>query len=185
MFERFTEGARAALVEAEELAMEMDSRTIEVGHLLYGLSQGREETAGRPLRDSGVAAVAKRRLMHRGGHEQLGPIDVASLESIGIDYDGVRSAVEATFGAGALEAAPDRRVSSPHSARPRFSDAAKRSLEQSLRVALELHEKRIKPGHVLLGLLRVNDEFVASVLDESKVNVAGLSSAVLQQLSVA
>jgi hypothetical protein len=38
---------------------------------------------------------------------------------------------------------------------------------------------------VLLGLLRVNDEFVASVLDESKVNVAGLSSAVLQQLSVA
>jgi hypothetical protein len=41
MFERFTEGARAALVEAEELAMEMDSRTIEVGHLLYGLSQGR------------------------------------------------------------------------------------------------------------------------------------------------
>ncbi|MGC1420003.1 MAG: Clp protease N-terminal domain-containing protein [Acidimicrobiales bacterium] len=185
MFERFTEGARAALVEAQDLAIELNSRTIDVGHLLYGLAQGREETAGRPLRDSGVAAATVRRLAPRRGQEHTGEIDVTSLESIGIDYDGVRSAVEATFGAGALEAAPDRRIPSPRSGRPRFSDDAKRSLEQSLRVALELHEKTIKPGHVLLGLLRVDDEFVTSVLEESKVNVAGLSSAVLQQLSLA
>jgi ATP-dependent Clp protease ATP-binding subunit ClpA len=185
MFERMTEGAKAALMEAQDLAVELDSRTIEVGHLLYGLAEGREETAGRPLRDSGITGVAVRRMLPRGEHDQPGPIDIASLESIGIDYDGVRSAVEATFGAGALDGAPDRRSSSHALGRPRFSPDAKRSLEQSLRVALELHEKTIKPGHVLLGLLRINDEFVTSVLEESKSSVAGLSSAVLNELSMA
>jgi ATP-dependent Clp protease ATP-binding subunit ClpA len=185
MFERLTEGARAALVEAEGIAIELNSRTIDVGHLLYGLAEGREETAGKPLRESGVTGAAVRRLLPRGEHAASGPIDIASLESIGIDYDGIRSAVDATFGVGALDGAPDRRTSTPASGRPHFSIEAKRSLEQSLRVALELHEKKIKPGHVLLGLIRINDDLVTSVLKQNKSNVAGLSSAVLKELSTA
>jgi ATP-dependent Clp protease ATP-binding subunit ClpA len=185
MFERLTEGARAALVEAQDLAIELNSSTIEVSHLLYGLAEGREETAGKPLRENGVTGAVVRRLLPRGEHVQPGPVDVASLESIGIDYDGVRSAVEATFGAGALDRAPDRRTSTPAPRKPSFSAAMKRTLEQSLRVALELHEKKIKPGHVLLGMLRVNDDFVTSVLKENKSNIAGLSSAVLKELSTA
>lgn len=185
MFERLTEGARAALVEAQDLAIELNSRTIDVGHLLYGLAEGREETAGKPLRESGITGEAVRRMLPRGENAQPGPVDTASLESIGIDYDGVRSAVEATFGAGALERAPDRRNSTPATRKPPFSVETKRSLEQSLRVALELHEKKIKPGHVLLGLLRVNDDFVTGVLQKNKSNVAGLSSAVLKELSTA
>jgi ATP-dependent Clp protease ATP-binding subunit ClpA len=183
MFERLTEGAKAALVEAQDLAIELNSRTIDVGHLLYGLAEGREETAGKPLRENGITGAAVRRLLPRGEHEQPGRIDITSLESIGIDYDDVRSVVEATFGAGALDRAPDRRTSTPAPKKPPFSDETKRSLEQSLRVALELHEKKIKPGHVLLGLLRVNNDFVTSVLTENKSNVAGLSSAVLKELS--
>lgn len=185
MFERMTQGAKAALVEAQDLAVELDSRTIEVGHLLYGLAEGREETAGKPLRDSGITGVAVRALLPRGEHERPGTIDPESLESIGIDYEGVRSAVEATFGPGALDAAPDRRVSPSASGRPRFSPDAKRTIEQSLRVALELHQKTIKPGHVLLGLLRLNDEFVTSVLAKSQANVAALSASVLNELSLA
>jgi ATP-dependent Clp protease ATP-binding subunit ClpA len=183
MFERLTEGAKAALVQAQDLAIELNSSTIDVGHLLYGLAQGREETAGKPLRESGITGDTVRDLLPRGEHTPPGPVDVTSLESIGIDYDGVRSAVEKTFGAGALERAPDRRTSTSGSRKPPFSVETKQSLEQSLRVALEMHEKKIKPGHVLLGLLRVNDDFVTSVLKESKHNVAGLSSAVLKELS--
>jgi ATP-dependent Clp protease ATP-binding subunit ClpA len=97
----------------------------------------------------------------------------------------VRSAVEATFGPGALDAAPDRRVSPSAAGRPHFSPEAKRTIEQSLRVALELHQKTIKPGHVLLGLLRLNDEFVTSVLAKSQANVAALSASVLNELSLA
>jgi ATP-dependent Clp protease ATP-binding subunit ClpA len=185
MFERMTEGAKAALVEAQDLAIELNSRTIDVGHLLYGLAEGREETAGKPLRERGITGAAVRRLLSRGEDAQPGPVDTASLESIGIDYEGVRSAVEATFGVGALDRAPDRRTTTPALRKPPFSAEMKRSLEQSLRVALELHEKKIKPGHVLLGLLRVNDDFVTSVLNEKKSNVAGLSSAVLKELSTA
>jgi ATP-dependent Clp protease ATP-binding subunit ClpA len=185
MFERLTEGARAALVEAQDLALELNSPTIDVGHLLYGLAEGREETAGKALRENGITGAVVRRLLPRGEHDRPGPIDTASLESIGIDYDGVRSAVEATFGTGALDRAPDRRTLTPATRKPPFSAETKRSLEQSLRVALELHEKKIKPGHVLLGLLRINDDFVTSVLEESKHNVAGLSSVVLKELSTA
>ena len=45
MFERFTEGSRAVLVEARDLALELGSPSIDVGHLLYGCAEGREETA--------------------------------------------------------------------------------------------------------------------------------------------
>ena len=36
-------------------------------------------------------------------------IDPEALQAIGVDYDGIRVATEQTFGAGALESAPDRR----------------------------------------------------------------------------
>lgn len=88
------------------------------------------------------------------------------MSAIGIDFESVRLAVEETFGSGALEAAPDRRVSSRNLRKPSFSIEAKRSLEFALRITIELHQNKIVPGHLLLGLIRLDDGFVSSVVSE-------------------
>ncbi len=183
MFERFTEPSRAALVEAQNLAIELGSRHISAGHLLYGCARGREETAGKPLYDCGIRAASIRRLLPRADDRPAGPVDPGALSAIGIDYQGVRAAVEVTFGPGALEAAPDRRARTAGTRKPPFTPDAKRSIALTLRAAEELHQERIVPGHVLLGLLRLDNEFVWSVLEEADTTVAALSSAVLSQLT--
>jgi ClpA/ClpB-like protein len=182
MFERFTEGSRAVLVEARDLALELGSPSIDVGHLLYGCAEGREETAGRPLHDCGLTGLLVRgRLPRAGTRPSAGTVDPEALRTIGIDYDGVRAAVEQTFGTGAMDTAPDRRTPSPRG-RPPFTGQAKRSLELALRAAIELHHNRMLPGHLLLGLLRLDDEFVTGALRTSGTTVAGLSAAVLSRL---
>ena len=185
MFEHFTEPSRAVLVEAQEVAIELGSRHLDVGHLLYGCADTREETAGRPLREAGITSALIRQALPHGEEPHPGQIDPAALRALGIDYDGVRDAVEQTFGPGALESAPDRRASAGRRRKPRFTPDAKRSLEQALRVALELHDKRIEPGHLLLGLLRLDDAFVSATIERSGTTVAALSATVLAHLAPA
>ena len=91
-------------------------------------------------------------------------------------------AVERTFGPGAAQSAPDRRLRNGRARRLSFTPEAKLSLKLALQVAAELHAREIVPGHLLLGLLRVNDEFVSEVLEQSGTTVAGLSAAVLAAL---
>ena len=185
MFERFTEGARAVLVEAQDVAIELGSGHIGVAHVLYGCAEGREETAGRPLRDVGITAAFIRHQLPETDGTAGGQIDLEALRAIGIDFEVVRAAVEQTFGPDALASAPDRRAPTGRTRKPPFTPEAKRSLELSFRVALELHHKVIAPGHLLLALLRLDHEFVVGAVEQSNTTVADLSSAVLTQLSVA
>lgn len=185
MFERFTEGSRAVVAEARDLAVELGSRYITAGHLLYGCAEGREETAGKPLHDRGITGASIRRSLPRGEEQPVGQVDDEALRAIGIDYEGVRAAVEETFGSGALETAPDRRVRPGGSRRPRFTPEAKRSLELALRVAKELHHDRMMPGHLLLGLLRLDNEFVSRAIEQSDTTIAALSATVLARVSAA
>jgi ATP-dependent Clp protease ATP-binding subunit ClpA len=122
-------------------------------------------------------------MLPRATENRESDIDHDALRAIGIEYDDVRHVVNETFGEGALESAPDRRGRPVTSRRPPFSTEAKHSLELSFRVALELHDKRIRPGHVLLGLLRLNDEFISRVIEQNEISVANLSAAVLLQLN--
>lgn len=195
MFERFTEPSRAVLVEAQDLAVELGSDCIGTGHILYGCAEVREETAGKPLHDCGITPVSIRSHLPRTDAGSAGQVDPEALGAIGIDYRGVRAAVEETFGPGALEGAPDRRAPANRTRKPRFAPEAKRSLELSLRVAVELSPRRgfltpldkqqILPGHLLLGLLRLDDDLVSSILEETGTTIASLSAAVLSQLSTA
>jgi hypothetical protein len=186
MFERFTEASRAVVVEAQDIAVELGARHIVACHLLYGCAEGREETAGRPLREAGISGMVVRRVLSRAVRPgSVADLDVEALRAIGVDYDEVRSAVDRTFGAGALEAAPDRRIPIHGRGKPRLAPDAKRAFQLSLRVAVELRHKRIAPGHLLLGLLRVDDELVSSVIAESGASVAPLSAAVLEVIGSA
>jgi hypothetical protein len=170
------------LVEAQDLALELGSPFLDAGHILYGCAEGREETAGRPLRDCGITGASLRHRLPRAPGAGPVPLDPDALRAIGIDYDGVLAAVEGTFGPGALEGAPDRRVS-PTRRKPRFTPEAKRALELSLRATLELHHQAITPGHLLLGLLRLDDEFINNAVTASGTNLAALSGAVLSRLT--
>jgi ATP-dependent Clp protease ATP-binding subunit ClpA len=183
MFERLNESARAAIVAAEEIAVELNSQSIDIGHLLYGLAEGREDTAGKPLNDHRITAHAVRQLLPHSNAPVSGGVDAESLRAIGVDYNGVRAAVEKTFGEGALDSAADRRGGDVVTKRPRFTVEAKKSLEQAMRVSEELHTKVIMPGHLLLGLLRVDDDFISNVIARSTTSIAGLSASVFGALA--
>jgi hypothetical protein len=184
VFERFTEGSRAILIDAQDLARELGSPSIGVGHILYGCAEGRTETAGKPLHDCGITGASVRRLLPRT-EERPGTeaVDPEALRAIGIDYDGVRTAVEQTFGPGALASASDRRTPTRTLRRPPFTPSAKGTLERSLRVAHELHHASIMPGHILLAVLRLDSEFVSIVIEAAETTVAALSVAVLTRLT--
>jgi ATP-dependent Clp protease ATP-binding subunit ClpA len=185
MFERFTQASRAVLVEAQDVALELGSGHIGPGHILYGCAEVRDETGGAPLRQAGITAGLVRGLLPRTQEQPAVQVDPEALRAIGIDYEGVRAAVEQTFGSGALESAPDRRDPSRRSRKPPFTSEAKRSLELTLRVVQELHHRRIAPGHLLLGLVRLDDDFVAEVLEQAGATVADLSATVLTRISAA
>lgn len=185
MFERFTQGSKAVLVQAQDVAIELGAPYISPGHILYGCAAGRESTAGEPLRACGITEESIRRRLPRSEEASAGDIDPDALRAIGIDYEGVRAAVERTFGEGALEAAPDRRSPTAKLRKPPFTPQAKRSLELALRVAVELHDHHMEPGHLLLGLLRLDDDFISSVVQQSGATVAGLSASVLERVDAA
>lgn len=94
----------------------------------------------------------------------------------------MKAAVDQTFGEGALEAAPDRRHR-PHGHKPRFTPAAKRSLEQALRAALaQPDQHRIEAGHVLLGVLRVDDTVVETILQQAGTTTSAVTTTVVEAL---
>lgn len=188
MFERFTIEARRVLVDAQDVALELDSDYIGTGHLLYGCAESADGVAAEPLIESGLTAPVIRRLLPRPTADGKratgdGAIDREALLDIGIDYDDIRIAVESSFGPGALEAAPDRRHLRRGSRRPPFTPSAKRSLELALRAAVsELHHNSMQPGHLLLGLLRVDDTFVSEALARSGTSASSMSALVLDRL---
>jgi ATP-dependent Clp protease ATP-binding subunit ClpA len=186
MFGRLTEGSKAVIAEARDLALERSDRFITPGHLLFGCTQATEETAGAPLRESGITTASVRSLLPRPQSSASRPSDAESLSAIGIDYEEIRSAVEATFGEGALDVAPDRRETPGGTRRPRFAPDAKKAIAMCMHVAVkELHQERLMPGHILLGLLRLDDAVVTKALEQSGTSVAHLSATVLESLAAA
>ncbi|MEC3918877.1 Clp protease N-terminal domain-containing protein [Nocardia sp. CDC160] len=184
MYELFTEPSRAILVEAQDLAQELGTNEIGVGHLLFGCAEVRTETAAA-LRKLGITSALIRTLLPHPPRQTPAGIDPEALRAVGIDYDQVRAAAEETFGVGALDSAPDRRASSTANQRPPFTDAAKLALELSLRVSTELHHRRVHPAHLVLALLRLDDELVSQILNKAGTTPTALSAATLTVLSEA
>ncbi len=183
MIQRFSDEARMAVLQAKEAAVSLGSSVIGVDHVLYACSLTRDSSAAVPLASCSVTEAAIRARLTVEDDEPSVPIDPEALRAIGIDYEGVRAAVEETFGPGALEAAPDRRAASVVNPKPPFTPDARRGFELALQVATELHHDQIATGDLLLGLLRLDDPFVVSTLTDCGTSVAGVSAAVFAHLA--
>jgi ATP-dependent Clp protease ATP-binding subunit ClpA len=111
MFERFTDGARQVVVQAQANARRLGHTYIGCEHLLLA-AVATGEPASVILRDQGVTperieAVILRITGHGSGApaDPLGGLDREALAAIGIDLDVVRSRIEAAFGPDALSRA--------------------------------------------------------------------------------
>ncbi|WP_042377245.1 Clp protease N-terminal domain-containing protein [Streptacidiphilus melanogenes] len=189
MFERFTADLRRAVVLAQEEARMLDSATTGPEHLLLGLLGLPGDAAVALLAEGGLDLPTAREAV-RGGHAAPGPeLDAEALDTIGIDLDAVREKVEAVFGVGALSgagsAAGRRRRGGgglPGGHLP-FTPEAKKSLELSLREALALKSRVILPGHLLLGLLRLEEAPAARLVHARGFELADLRGRVRATLA--
>jgi ATP-dependent Clp protease ATP-binding subunit ClpA len=158
MFERFTDEARQAVVLAQEEAGQLRHGWIGTEHLLLGLLRA-DGGGARLLKAFGVDHAAVRddvvRIVGRGEED----IDSDALATLGIDLDAVRERVEKAFGAGALS----RRRGCDGGHVP-FTPRAKKALELTLREAVALGARDLRPEHLVLGLLREGDGVAAQIL---------------------
>jgi ATP-dependent Clp protease ATP-binding subunit ClpA len=154
MFERFTESARAVVVDAQAEARRLGHDFIGCEHLLIAVAAAPDGDARTALLATGVTPESLRSAVG----EIVGPVegpDAAALASIGIDLDEVRRRVESAFGPGALNRRPGRGCGGA-GAMP-FTKRSKRALEQSLRAAAARGDRAIGSEHILLGILEARE----------------------------
>jgi ATP-dependent Clp protease ATP-binding subunit ClpA len=198
MFERFTEAARTAVIQAQAEARELKHPFVGTEHLLLALIA--DETGPIPavLRDGGIdRATVRQAIMRRVGTAPAttDPLpdadaeDAAALKAIGIDLDAVRRAIEETFGPGALQLARSsepkrrgllRRMSG--GGHTPFTRRAKKVLELSLREAIRLKHNFIAPEHIMLGILREGDGLAALALADAGTDVPKLRAGLTRSL---
>lgn len=170
MFERFTDDARAAVMQAQEEARALGHDSIGTEHLLLALANPDTGPSVTTIPLSGSGATHPRirdTLINLAGSptKLLSDEDAAALASIGIDLSAVLDRVEQSFGPGAF---------APKPGRVRFSRPAKVALELTLREALRVKTGRIAAEHLLLGLLRDKSCMAARILVELGVDLGHL-----------
>lgn len=174
MFERFTESARRVVVIAQEEARGAGDRCIDGAHLLLGIAEA--PGPGRlALEGTGVGLPDLRRAVREVGDPEAEPLDADALAALGIELERVRSAAEAVFGAGALDARrrPWGRRRAPRGHIP-FTASSKKALELSVRAAVRRGDNAIDTRHVLLGLLAAEEKRSTAVLRRLAVDTEGL-----------
>jgi len=190
MFKRFTKTALNVIVDAHAHADRAEVRYIGTEHLLLALASGDTSVAALLMR-YGVTADSIEHEQSRAHASQENPLeaDKAALADLGIDLDQIRTAVETTFGPGALERArsvTDDSRSSRRRGRRRLADAvsgtgampfsrhAKKALELSLRAALRLKHDFISPEHLLLGILANQEGLGFTILTRPDISLREL-----------
>jgi ATP-dependent Clp protease ATP-binding subunit ClpA len=174
MFERFTDEARQAVVRAQAEARSLGHTWIGTEHLLLGVVSQPDTPGVEALLRLGVTPDAVREILTQVVGSDLGPKDADALRTLGIDLDEVRRRVEASFGPGALQPLPRRRrrgllgrwriQDCEPAGRIPFAPRAKKALELALREALALKDNHLGSEHILLGLVRANDNLAIDVL---------------------
>jgi ATP-dependent Clp protease ATP-binding subunit ClpA len=194
MFERFTDDARATVMEAQAAARELNHAHIGTEHLLLGLLAAEGSVGQRVLTAAGITPAGVRqdiqRILGQPGRI-LSDEDAAALKTVGIDLDAVLARIEESFGPSAL--GPDEAGRAPTRGRfrrrlgggPRFTPRSKKVLELSLREALRLKDKHIGTEHILLGIIRDGGGLAAKILHDAGANLDDLRRDVLSAVGKA
>ncbi|MEU3314857.1 Clp protease N-terminal domain-containing protein [Streptomyces sp. NPDC006662] len=160
MFERFTHDARYAVAGAVAQARAAAADSVTEEHLLLSLL---DRGALEPLGVDGAAVAADLAARRRRGG--MSRADEEALAGLGIDLSEIVSRIEQTHGAGALTApAPRRRglgsslrtvlgLPEPQQRHLPLTQGVKKTLEQSLRIALGRKDRHIGTPHLLLALV--------------------------------
>ena len=198
MFERFTEAARAVVVQAQFEATELQHEYVGTEHLLLALLEDRAGPIAAALRERGVdQARVREEIRKRVGPPSAGtdPLpdtdgeDAAALKAIGIDLNAVRRAIEENFGPGALRLPgtpePKRRGFRHRisGGRRPFTLRAKKVLELSLREAIRLKHNFIAPEHIMLGILREGHGLAVLIVADAGTDLAKLRADVTRALN--
>jgi ATP-dependent Clp protease ATP-binding subunit ClpC len=96
------------------------------------------------------------------------------LESFGLTLDSARQEVTGIVAAGKHELEPGQRIP--------FTPRAKKTLELSLREALELNHNYIGTEHILLGLIREGDGVAAQIMRRHADQLSAIRNAVLDSV---
>ncbi|MFE9329528.1 Clp protease N-terminal domain-containing protein [Streptomyces sp. NPDC006925] len=192
MFERFTGEARDVVIGAQEEAHSLGHDRIGTEHLLLGAMRRPEQTGAATLYRLGVSAASCRAAVAgvvAGSREDLGPQDAEALRALGIDLAEVRRHAEESFGAGALDAAPGSartgRGGGTATRHIPFSARAKDALKRALREASARGDREIGTAHVLLGVLRSEDNISVAVFSRLGVDPDVVHELVLDDLRTA
>jgi ATP-dependent Clp protease ATP-binding subunit ClpA len=156
MLERFTGPAREAVTEARRHAVEATASEVRPEHLLRALLERDGCLALQVLEGLGAPADEVRAELDRHRRHYVDGLDrddAEALAAIGIDLDEVVRRIDRNLGG--LRG---------RTGRLRFSRAAKKVLELSLREAVALRHNYIGTEHLLLGLARCDDRVVADTL---------------------
>lgn len=166
MFERFTTEAREIVVAAKADAESRGHQRVTTEHLLSAVvDQG--GVAGQVLLGAGLS----RSILD----EALG-IDRAALDYLGIDLEQVLARTRAHF--------PDQTGRSPLYG-VRFAAESKKSLELALREAIRLSHRHIGSEHILLGILRDQENRACRLMIKRDVSPASLRAAIENKLRAA
>lgn len=163
MFERFTKHARESVTAAQRIAQDVGARQIQPVHLLAAIAESGGPGAAS-LEFVGIEPA------HLGSAMRDDPLDADALATLGIDLEEVRAHAEREFGGGALDRAPRR----TRRGRLPMSHAAKAVLGRALGEAAGRYHRWLDTGHLVLGLLDVDDRRVRAVLASASVDIVEL-----------
>ncbi|PZF86222.1 Clp protease N-terminal domain-containing protein [Jiangella anatolica] len=195
MFERFTKEARFAVIGAQEEARELRHRSIGTEHVLLALLATPDAPGVATLTRMGVTAERGRdAVVALAGGPALGEEDTEALKAFGIDLDEVRKRAEQAFGEGALDAPLEDGRGKRFGVFRRgkqddgrlghlpFTPRAKKALELSLREALARKDGSIGTQHLLLGLLRSDDQQTVALFDRLGIQPRAVREQILADL---
>lgn len=145
MFNRFVSEARQTAARAQRIARGLASPTIEAEHLLLALAEHPGDRASAVLSGAGLGRPELRAALDAEHERSLAAVGVSCA-----DFE--------------LSATADP------AKRPQWATSAKLALERALEAAAARGNRRIEPGHILVGVLRARAGTVPRALESAGID---------------
>jgi len=188
MWQRFTERARRVILLGQEEATQMDSGHVGSEHLLLGLVRASEGAGAAVLQKLGVSAEQVRAAVEA----ELPPSTASQSKDPSAALFNLSAALEVLgkhfqlspeqIGQIEEQALRQLRKSSARSTEPKLTSKAKRVLELAAEEARRMHHNYIGTEHLLLALLREQNEPAAAVLHKLGLSLEDTRRRVVEYL---